>query len=92
VTDALCFVLGSVSCLGALAAFVRSLPPRAVKVEPAPTACTGVSAMWCPRCGDCRCPVNEAGETVSVEDLGYYGKDSPDCPLHARGSRHAEPA
>jgi hypothetical protein len=91
VTDALMFVLGSVAALGALAAFVRLLPPKA-ELAPAPAACTGVSAMWCPRCGDCRCPVNEAGETISAYDPDCYGKDSPDCPLHARGSRHAEPA
>lgn len=43
--------------------------------------CTGISASWCPRCGDCKCP--ERGEFAG--DM-----DSPDCPLHALNSTHGE--
>lgn len=47
--------------------------------------CTGVSARWCPLCGDCNCPeLNDGG--------GWASLDSPDCPLHAPESRHAEDA
>ena len=39
--------------------------------------CTGVSAAWCPVCGDCKCPDRE-------QDL-----DDPRCPLHGSASDHA---
>lgn len=39
--------------------------------------CTGVSANWCPVCGDCCCR--------NPEDR----KDDADCPLHNSLSRHA---
>lgn len=39
--------------------------------------CTGVSANWCPKCGDCVC--KDAGD-----------KNDADCPLHAECSKHAE--
>lgn len=39
--------------------------------------CEGVSAAWCPNCGDCICDREE-------------GMDHPDCPLHAPDSPHAE--
>ena len=52
--------------------------------------CTGVSASWCPVCGDCACPVDDRGEHVSTLNPGDYGKDDPACPLHARSSKHAE--
>lgn len=45
--------------------------------------CTGISASWCPRCGDCKCP--ERGEFAG--DM-----DSPDCPLHALNSTHGDDA
>jgi len=46
-------------------------------------ACTGVSASWCPRCGDCECPRDE--ETGELEgDMNDAG-----CPLHAPSSTHA---
>jgi hypothetical protein len=43
--------------------------------------CTGITARWCPRCGDCKCtaPPGLAGDM-----------DSPDCPLHALNSTHGE--
>ena len=43
-------------------------------------ACTGVSASWCPRCGDCACP-RFAGERQ---------EEDPCCPLHGRDSNHGE--
>lgn len=43
-----------------------------------PVQCTGVSAVWCPVCGDCTCPDREH----SMDDLN--------CPLHGERSRHAE--
>ncbi|MCA1833013.1 MAG: hypothetical protein ABR520_11125 [Mycobacteriales bacterium] len=42
--------------------------------------CNGLTARWCPRCGDCSCG---EGEAVELND--------PGCPLHAPGSKHAEP-
>lgn len=54
--------------------------------------CTGPAASWCPICGDCACPTDDRGEHVSTLSPGDYGKDDPSCPLHARGSAHAEPA
>lgn len=40
--------------------------------------CTGLTARWCPRCGDCSC--------------GPYPAElnSERCPLHRHGSDHAE--
>lgn len=42
--------------------------------------CTGLTARWCPICGDCCCREN-------ASDL-----DDPDCPLHGAFSRHADHA
>ena len=36
--------------------------------------CTGLTARWCPRCGDCTCPVGDLGEQ--------------ECPLHGPYSVH----
>jgi hypothetical protein len=45
-------------------------------------ACTGISASWCPECGDCTCPYDE---------FGFIGdRDTPGCPLHDPNSPHAE--
>lgn len=41
-------------------------------------SCTGITARWCPRCGDCRCAPDPA-------DM-----DEPSCPLHGIKSDHAE--
>lgn len=46
-----------------------------------PPACTGLTARWCPRCGDCKCRDAE-DPTVEMND--------PGCPLHAPNSPHAE--
>jgi hypothetical protein len=43
--------------------------------------CTEVAAIWCPVCGDCKCPRNDVGERT-LEDAR--------CPLHAVDSSHAE--
>ena len=40
--------------------------------------CTGVTAGWCPNCGRCSCP----DRTQAM--------DTPTCPLHCTGSKHAE--
>lgn len=58
--------------------------PRLVRGQPRVVVrCTGISASWCPRCGDCKCP--ERGEFAG--DM-----DSPDCPLHALNSTHGDDA
>lgn len=44
-------------------------------------SCTGLSAFWCPRCGDCSCERLPCGECAF---------DSPSCPLHRVGSGHAQ--
>lgn len=41
-------------------------------------SCTGISASWCPVCGDCACTDREQ----ALDDL--------DCPLHSPMSIHAE--
>lgn len=43
-----------------------------------PVQCTGVSAVWCPVCGDCTC--RDRSEAM----------DDYDCPLHGDLSNHAE--
>jgi hypothetical protein len=45
-------------------------------------ACSGVSASWCPNCGDCTCPQEERS--------GFINRSHPDCPLHGVNSKHAE--
>lgn len=55
--------------------------------------CTGVSARWCPLCGDCTCPFDErhgwgAGVFPSVDDEREPYDD--ECPLHGVASQHAE--
>lgn len=54
-----------------------------------PPECTGISASWCPRCGDCQCPTNENGETIS-DDGEEFAKNSERCPLHAPWSTHGD--
>jgi hypothetical protein len=51
--------------------------------------CTGISASWCPVHGDCTCPTNEHGETITM-DGEELGKDNPDCPLHGIRTDHGE--
>jgi hypothetical protein len=43
--------------------------------------CTGVSASWCPVCGDCGCERDLDGE---------WGDPNPECPLHGDGSTHGD--
>ncbi len=45
-------------------------------------ACTGMSASWCPRCGDCTCERWPDG----TSDF-----DGRDCALHGEKSTHAVP-
>lgn len=48
------------------------------------TACTGLTAMWCPVHGDCTCHEDELYE-------GQPGPhDADNCPLHSPLSDHAE--
>lgn len=49
-----------------------------ILIRTEPIRCTGVSASWCPRCGDCTCR--------NVDE----SRDDEDCPLHSATSRHAE--
>ncbi|HXQ77088.1 MAG TPA: hypothetical protein VN797_02720 [Gemmatimonadaceae bacterium] len=45
------------------------------------TLCTGLTASWCPRCGDCTCERGHDGDCCF---------DGADCPLHRPESKHAE--
>lgn len=54
----------------------RLLPPELRKSANRP-GCTGLSARWCPCCGDCCCPAD--GEMNDEK-----------CPLHAAHSKHGE--
>ena len=45
------------------------------EVTPTEPFCTGLTANWCPNCGDCCCEREQ-------------GLDNPDCPLHTVGSPH----
>lgn len=40
--------------------------------------CTGLTASWCPHCGQCNCPV----------EFGERSFESEDCPLHSSASNH----
>lgn len=52
-------------------------PVEALALAAAPPECTGLSAGWCPNCGDCTCP--DRAEAM----------DTKTCPLHGPDSRHA---
>ena len=54
--------------------WARAVPPGAPE-------CTGVAAVWCPRCGDCSCPRLPSGERELEAD---------GCPLHGTSSTHGE--
>lgn len=43
--------------------------------------CTGLTAVWCPNCGDCNCERTAGGDPCF---------DSPRCPLHSTDSHHAD--
>lgn len=44
-------------------------------------SCSGLSAGWCPNCGDCICPRN--GDS-------WEEYNTPGCPLHGETSKHGE--
>lgn len=47
--------------------------------------CTGITAQWCPRCGDCACPLLHEGNVEGGRTL-----NDPKCPLHAPSSPHGD--
>lgn len=64
---------------------------------------TGLSASWCPICGDCICPRNPWDDTEpAIMDWGepqwWSGRQPvcvvthPECPLHAAASKHEDGA
>lgn len=64
--------------LRALGASLRAAYPRVREAAQArdpveDVACTGVTARWCPVCGDCNC---------------RPAWDGPTCPLHSSSSPH----
>lgn len=59
----------------------RAEPPPAED----PRECTGVTAQWCPRCGDCKCGPRYEGDPDGPRTLSDDG-----CPLHAPSSLHGE--
>jgi hypothetical protein len=60
---------------------LRSELARMREAELPKAECTGVAAVWCPRCGDCSC--DKPPGVVSTHD-------NPRCPLHGESSEHAE--
>lgn len=46
------------------------------------STCTGLTAVWCPICGDCQCPETATGERSLTDEA---------CALHSTRSPHAEP-
>jgi hypothetical protein len=50
--------------------------------------CTGLSASWCPNCGDCTCPRDEDG---CVLQEGFDVVEDSACPLHGLRSKHGTP-
>lgn len=53
---------------------------RPAEAPPPPNAdsCTGLSAVWCPNCGDCSCPTERGERSFSGER----------CLLHGTSSQH----
>lgn len=80
---------GHCGCGPRMAAIAGSALSRSLAATPAREEgeCTGLTASWCPRCGDCSCPRRDDGGPVEVDRLDDVG-----CPLHAEGSAHATPA
>lgn len=64
----------------------RDLVPRVdllkQEVQRLTSPCTGVSAVWCPNHGDCKCALRGDGTPTYTDDS---------CPLHSSSSEHAEP-
>ena len=56
--------------------------PRLLLDERPGRVCTGLTAFWCPLCGDCTCERREDGER---DDMTAEG-----CPLHDMASPHAK--
>jgi hypothetical protein len=54
---------------------------RAGRLTELPQRCTGVTATWCPVCGDCSCPQAPEPPLPPAD---------PRCPLHGEGSSHGE--
>jgi hypothetical protein len=48
--------------------------------EPMTGPCTGISANWCPNCGQCNCKW--------LDDFGIEER-AVNCPLHGDHSQHA---
>lgn len=57
--------------------------PAETAIQPEPE-CTGDTASWCPRCGDCACP----DEHDNPDNGPTF--DAPNCPLHGHASKHAK--
>ncbi len=50
--------------------------------------CTEFSAMFCPNCGRCKCPIIlELKERKEKQKMVEY---SESCPLHSPSSRHGK--
>lgn len=58
---------------------------RAMDVHLLQKDCTGVAAVWCPRCGDCTCPEDPTNRCIR-------DREDPECPLHGERSTHADPS
>jgi hypothetical protein len=54
---------------------------QAGRLTQLPRRCTGVTARWCPICGDCSCPQAPEPPLPPAD---------PRCPLHGDGSSHGE--
>jgi hypothetical protein len=63
----------------------KAMPYGQVTVTITDLSCTGVTAAWCPTCGDCTCP-----DTASPDDRWQRPLDGPQCALHAPTSLHGE--
>ncbi len=76
----------------------RDCDPEAAKrhqdAEPPKVECEGVTARWCPNCGDCACgPRHDLSGPVDAEAFaGCEGGEEclcyPLCPLHGEASPH----
>ena len=73
---------GAAKCGAECVDAIRALPLDAPGGAP---DCTGVTAQWCPRCGDCACPLLHEGNVEGGRTL-----NDPKCPLHAPSSPHGD--
>lgn len=45
--------------------------------------CTGISAVWCPVCGNCQCEAYLKEELCTCDDhYEEFRESDPDCPTH----------